>query len=46
MVCDYLSGWIQNVTYAKFSLKMVNPRDLSGNAEEDADDEESLIHVI
>ena len=29
--CDYLSGWItKTVTYAKFSPKMVNPRDIAG----------------
>ena len=34
MECDYLYGWIKTPTYAKISPKMVNPRDIAGNAEE------------
>ena len=33
--CDYLYGWIKNVTYTKILPKMVNPRDIAGNAEEE-----------
>ena len=35
--CDYLNGWI---TYAcaKLSPKMVKPRDIGGNAEEEEED--------
>ena len=34
--CHNLYGWIkQMVTYAKILPKMVNPRDISGNAEEE-----------
>ena len=34
--CDYLYGWIRKmVTYAKISSRMVNPRDIAGNAEEE-----------
>ena len=37
-VCDYLYGWAKKmVTYAKISQKMVNPRDIAGNAEEEED---------
>ena len=32
--CDYLYGWIM-VTYAKFSPKLVNLRDLARNAEKE-----------
>ena len=34
--CDYLYGWIKKntITCAKISPKMVNPRDLAGNAGE------------
>ena len=40
--CEYFNGCIKKkkkkkkkpVTYAKISLKMVNPRDIAGNAEE------------
>ena len=32
--CDYFDGWIKKpVTYAKTPSKMVNPRDLAGNAD-------------
>ena len=40
--CDYLYGWIEKkktITHEKISTKMVNPRDLAGNAKEE---EESL----
>ena len=41
MECDYLNGWIKKtVTYAKFSPKMVNLRDLPGNTEEEEEEEE------
>ena len=33
--CDYLYGWIKMVTYTKISPKMVNPRDITGNTEEE-----------
>ena len=34
--CDYLNGWIKKtVTYAKISPKMVNPRDIAGEREEE-----------
>ena len=36
--CDYLYGWIkknERVTYAKISPKMVDPRDVALNAEEE-----------
>ena len=36
MECDYLYGWTKKtVTYAKISPKLVNPRDIAGNAEEE-----------
>ena len=28
--CDYLSGWIKTVTFAKISPKIVNPRNIDG----------------
>ena len=50
--CDYLKSWIKKkkhthkkkkaVTYAKISPKMVNLRDLAGNAEEEEEEEEEL----
>ena len=40
--CDYLNGWIKKnkktITSAKITLKMVNPRDIAGNAEEEEED--------
>ena len=40
-VCDYLNGWIKETdTYAKISPKMVNPRDLAGDTEE----EKKIVH--
>ena len=35
MECDYLYGWNKKVTQAKISPKMMNPRDVAGNAEEE-----------
>ena len=37
MECDYSYDWIKNghVMYAKISPKMVKPRDIDGNAEEE-----------
>ena len=33
MDCDYLNGWIEKkITYANISPKLVNPRDIAGNA--------------
>ena len=38
-VCDYLYGWIKKtVTNAKISPKMVSPRDIAGNEEEEKED--------
>ena len=35
MECDYLYGWIKNGHIRKeFQQKMMNPRDIAGNAEE------------
>ena len=41
MECDYLYGWVkkkpkQTVTYLEMLPKMVNPRDLVGNAAAEA----------
>ena len=37
---DYLDGWIKKlITYAKISPKMVNPRDLAGNAGEEEEED-------
>ena len=39
--CDYHYGWIKKtVTYAKIWPKMVNPRDIAGNAEKEEEVEE------
>ena len=36
MECDNLYGWIKKTaTYAKISSKMMNPRDVAGNTEEE-----------
>ena len=38
---DYLNGWIKKtVTYAKISSKMLNPRDIGRNAEEEEQEQE------
>ena len=35
--CDYLHGWIKKQSHKQKShQKMVNPRDIAGNAEEEA----------
>ena len=34
--CEYLIGWIKKmVPYTKISPKMLNPRDVTGNTEEE-----------
>ena len=39
--CDHLHGWIKNGhTHAKISPKMVNPRDVAGNTEEETGEEQ------
>ena len=38
--CDYLFGWIKNGHKCKILPKMVNPRDVAGNAEEEEKGEE------
>ena len=36
MEYDYLNGWIKKMaTYTQISPKMVNPRDIGGNADEE-----------
>ena len=37
MECNYLYDWVtKTVTYTKIPPKMVNPKDIAGNAEEEA----------
>ena len=43
MECGYLYGWIKkNVTIRKNLTKVVNPRDMAGNTEE----EEKVLHKL
>ena len=45
--CDYLYGWIKKtVTCTKISPKMVNPRDIAGNAEEEEEESYNTIVAI
>ena len=36
----FANGWIENGHICKISPKMVNPRDIAGNAEEEEEKEE------
>ena len=46
MECDFLYGWNKKtVTYANMSLKMVNPRDIAGNAEGEEEDYDSDLYT-
>ena len=42
MECDYLYGWIKEKPrqYGQLSPKMVNPRDIAGNTEDEEEEEE------
>ena len=43
MECECLCGWIKKtVTYAELLPKMLNPRDIAGNAEEEEEEEDLL----
>ena len=45
--CDCLNRWIKAmVTYAKISPRMVNPRDIAGNAKEEEEEECNRDHGI
>ena len=44
--CDYLHDWIKKqVTYPKISLRMVNPRDWTGNTGEEEEEEEKKKEI-
>ena len=43
MKCDYLYGWIKNSHICKISPKMVKPRDIAGNAEEEEEEEKENL---
>ena len=48
MECDYLNGWKKGQNQKrshtqKISPKMVNPRDIAGNAEEEKDEREAIL---
>ena len=44
-MCDYLNGWTKKRSHAKISPKMVNPRNLAGNAEEEEEEEKSASRI-
>ena len=44
--CDNLNGWIKKRSHTQTLTKIVNPRDIAGDAEEEEEEEEEDRHIL